>query len=454
MPSQIVVSSSAGNSPVCQPFQLEEITTANSTMVVNVEDPSQVRGVAVETIKKPRIYYIDTLRFWLTALVVIHHCIWVVTVGWFPFFGPWNPSLVTLVTSFLFLSGNQAYFMGLFFFLSGLVTAPSLKRKGIKLFLIDRLWRLILPTVIYEIILFPLLYCFVQFAWYNSSKGKASEKTQLWDEYFGTPKDVGQVWSMYFKGYKQIQNQMWFTLLLFVFNLVTAIVLKYVESWRKIAFSVTPLDESTITRKKIMYTLLKLASLMFVLNYVIRIIVGTISGGEAYIWIPVIGNLAFIAQYVIAFVVGILATSYNLLDHLATDHLCVTFTVGIICFFLHQMFQVWLAPFFHSLLSFYGYMFFLTLFEQFYALFFSYSLLVLFKQYQNTLPNAFFSKLIGGAYATYIIHQWIVIPLAIGFAYTSLSPGLVILLLCIIAPPLSWAAGLLLKMIPGSTRVL
>jgi hypothetical protein len=99
-------------------------------------------------------------------------------------------------------------------------------------------------------------------------------------------------------------------------------------------------------------------------------------------------------------------------------------------------------------------MFFLTLFEQFYALFFSYSLLVLFKQYQNTLPNAFFSKLIGGAYATYIIHQWIVIPLAIGFAYTSLSPGLVILLLCIIAPPLSWAAGLLLKMIPGSTRVL
>jgi hypothetical protein len=90
--------------------------------------------------------------------VVVHHCFWVVAVGWFPFYDLKGVDSPTTILSFMILSGNQAYFMGLFFFLSGLVTGPSLLRKGSKLFLKDRLIRLITPVVLYELLFFP--FCF------------------------------------------------------------------------------------------------------------------------------------------------------------------------------------------------------------------------------------------------------------------------------------------------------
>jgi hypothetical protein len=51
------------------------------------------------------------------------------------------------------------------------------------------------------------------------------------------------------------------------------------------------------------------------------------------------------------------------------------------------------------------------------------------------------------AYATYIVHQWIV-------AYTEIYPLLVILILSGVSPILAWALGILLKAIPGAKTVL
>jgi hypothetical protein len=96
----------------------------------------------------------------------------------------------------------------------------------------------------------------------------------------------------------------------------------------------------------------------------------------------------------------------------------------------------------------------LTFFEQFFAVFMSYSLLVLFKEYYNTPPSWLIVKLIGAAYAAYIVHQWVVIPIAVGLAYTNIYPLLVVLILMLVAPILSFLIALLLKAIPGSERIL
>jgi hypothetical protein len=89
-----------------------------------------------------------------------------------------------------------------------------------------------------------------------------------------------------------------------------------------------------------------------------------------------------------------------------------------------------------------------------FTVFWSYSLLVIFKEYQNGEPSDFFSRLIGAAYATYILHQWIVVPLAAGLAYSNMHPTLVMLILSGVSPFLDWGAGFLLKAIPGASMVL
>ena len=136
------------------------------------------------------------------------------------------------------------------------------------------------------------------------------------------------------------------------------------------------------------------------------------------------------------------------------NHLPMTLGLGIATYFLFQVFQTFLVDFFRSTIGFYGLIFCITLFEQIYAVFWSYSVLVFFKEYQNWKPSQTFSRFIGATYATYIIHQWIIIPIAVGLTYTNIIPILVILILILVAPILSWSAGMLLKTIPGSSNIL
>jgi peptidoglycan/LPS O-acetylase OafA/YrhL len=104
-----------------------------------------------------RDLYIDRLRAVMTALVLFHHT--AITYGgsggWF-----WRerepssaPSSLLLT---MFLSTNQAYFMGFFFLLAGYFTPRSLERKGYARFLTDRLLRLGIPLLAFILILGPL----------------------------------------------------------------------------------------------------------------------------------------------------------------------------------------------------------------------------------------------------------------------------------------------------------
>jgi peptidoglycan/LPS O-acetylase OafA/YrhL len=107
----------------------------------------------------PREFYIDRLRSVMTVLVVLHHT--AITYG---SHGYWlyyelHPSSAT--SSFLltlFVSTNQAYFMGLFFLIAGYFTPASLGRKCYGQFLRDRVVRLGIPLLVYSLILGPLTF--------------------------------------------------------------------------------------------------------------------------------------------------------------------------------------------------------------------------------------------------------------------------------------------------------
>ena len=113
--------------------------------------------VAPAIIPSQKIYYLDHVKVLLTVLVILHHSF--ITYG-----GPggWyyrqpTTSQAALIPMTMFVSTNQAFFMGLFFLLSAYFIEPSLRRKGTRVYLMDRMKRLGIPLVFYSLVFSPIL---------------------------------------------------------------------------------------------------------------------------------------------------------------------------------------------------------------------------------------------------------------------------------------------------------
>lgn len=113
---------------------------------------------------KSRIFYIDNLRIFLIALVILHHLS--ITYG---ASGSWyyreveGDTVTTLILT-MFTATNQSFFMGLFFLISAYFTVLSFERKSIVTFIKDRFIRLVIPLILFYFILSPLtVYMKVRF---------------------------------------------------------------------------------------------------------------------------------------------------------------------------------------------------------------------------------------------------------------------------------------------------
>ena len=99
-----------------------------------------------------RLVYIDNLRTFLTLLVVAHHAAqpYGPTGGEWPIFNAERAAILGP-----FFAVNAAFFMGLFFFISGYFLPATYDRKGPQQLLLDRLRRLGIPIVFFALIVFP-----------------------------------------------------------------------------------------------------------------------------------------------------------------------------------------------------------------------------------------------------------------------------------------------------------
>jgi hypothetical protein len=145
---------------------------------------------------------IDNLRNFLTGLVVVHHTgvAYGGPGGWYyhsPLFPPLGSPLVTI-----FEAVNQSFFMGLFFWVSGLMSAQSLRRWPTGVFVKRKIIRLGIPSVIYTLLLQPITICMVHAGW----------DLQL----------IAKEFTYYYRGLRGIQGPTWFPALLLVFDLCTA----------------------------------------------------------------------------------------------------------------------------------------------------------------------------------------------------------------------------------------
>jgi hypothetical protein len=106
-----------------------------------------------------RLAYLDNLKVGLIAGIIAAHAF-----NSYSDFGSWayqdvqevavsraTETIFTIVTSFAGL-----FLMGLFFLISGLLTPPSIERKGVRRFVNDRLLRLGVPFAAFTLLLWPL----------------------------------------------------------------------------------------------------------------------------------------------------------------------------------------------------------------------------------------------------------------------------------------------------------
>ena len=157
-----------------------------------------------------RLGYVDDLRVWLTALVILHH----VGQPYGPTGGIWpvnNPERAPILGAFF--SSNAAFFMGLFFFLAGYFEPGAYARKGAAGFLRDRFRRLGWPLLVTAAVIMPFI-----------AKGLLYP-TLSWAQFFSR-----KYWNFFFSGH------MWFAGQLLIY----AVVYAAWRQWRPVEASATP----------------------------------------------------------------------------------------------------------------------------------------------------------------------------------------------------------------------
>ena len=206
-----------------------------------------------------RLYYLDNLKVCLTVLVIMHHAGQAYGEGGEWAYTPSNPAEF-MPWIWHFFSTNAAFFMGLYFFISGYFVPGSFDKQGAKTFVQKKLLRLGIPLLFMSAIICVLT------------------------------------------GKLEIAH-MWFVESLLVFCLVYALIRKYVA----------PID-TACNYKPTIIGLLIVALIMGIGSYFIR----QVSPQDHWIWpfgiIPLPMEPAHYLQYVMMFVMGILAYRFQWLE--------------------------------------------------------------------------------------------------------------------------------------------
>ncbi|MGA7409652.1 MAG: acyltransferase family protein [Bryobacteraceae bacterium] len=116
--------------------------------------------------QRPRLYFVDNLRWTMIILVVsMHAAVTYSHVGrWYYMEGP-RPGMPVFLTFATYQAFLQAFFMGFLFFLAGYFVPGAYDKKGSAKFLRDRFIRLGIPTLLYMFVIGPFTEYYVAHTW-------------------------------------------------------------------------------------------------------------------------------------------------------------------------------------------------------------------------------------------------------------------------------------------------
>ena len=337
-----------------------------------------------------RLYYLDNLKACLTVLVIMHHAGQAYGTGGDWAYTPSNPAEF-MPWIWHFFSTNAAFFMGLYFFISGYFVPRSFDKQGAKQFVHKKLLRLGVP----------LLF-------------------------------MGSIISI-LSGKPEI-GHMWFVESLLVFCLIYALI----RHW------VSPINK-TCNSKPTIIGLLIVALLMGVGSFFIR----QVSPQDHWIWpfgiIPLPMEPAHYLQYVMMFVMGILAYRFNWLEKMSNGVGFTTLLIGVGLATGNYLRDggAWNA----FVWQWFG------IYESLMCVFISFGLIWLFRQYLSA-TSRFWQWCAAQSYGAYVFHLLLMIVLQNVVDSIWMGAFGKFLFIGVVTTILSFLLTWVVRMIPGVKRVL
>ena len=337
-----------------------------------------------------RLCYLDNLKVCLTVLVIFHHAGQAYGNGGGWAYTPSNPAEF-MPWIWHFFSTNAAFFMGLYFFISGYFVPRSFDKQGTKQFVHKKLLRLGVP----------LLF-------------------------------MGGIISI-LSGKPEI-GHMWFVESLLVFCLIYALIRQWVQPVNGACYS-----------KPTIIGLLVVALLMGVGSYVIR----QISPQDHWIWpfgiIPLPMEPAHYLQYVMMFVLGILAYRFQWLDKMSNSVGFMALLIGIALAMGNYLRDG--GPWDAFVWQWFG------IYESLMCVFISFGLLWLFREFVST-TSRFWQWCAAQSYGAYMFHLLLMIVLQNAMDSIWIGAFGKFLFIGVVTTVLSFHLTWMVKMIPGFKKVL
>ena len=337
-----------------------------------------------------RLYYLDNLKVCLTVLVIMHHAGQAYGNGGSWAYTPSNPAEF-MPWIWHFFSTNAAFFMGLYFLISGYFVPRSFDKQGSKQFIQKKLLRLGIPLLFMGAIISVL-----------------TGKLEI--------------------------CHMWFVESLLVFCLIYALIRKWVS----------PID-SDCNSKPTIIGLLIVALVMGIGSYSIR----QVSPQDHWIWpfgiIPLPMEPAHYLQYVMMFILGILVYRFQWLNEMSNGTGFTTLLIGIALAVGNYLRDG--GPWSAFVWQWFG------IYESLMCVFISFGLIWLFREFVST-TSRFWQWCAAQSYGAYVFHLLLMIALQnvvdsiwMGAFGKFLFIGIVTTILAFL---LTW----IVRMIPGLKRVL
>lgn len=337
-----------------------------------------------------RLCYLDNLKVCLTVLVIMHHAGQAYGNGGGWAYTPSNPAEF-MPWIWHFFSTNAAFFMGLYFFISGYFVPRSFDKQGTKQFVHKKLLRLGVP----------LLF-------------------------------MGGIISI-LSGKPEI-GHMWFVESLLVFCLIYALIRQWVQPVNGACYS-----------KPTIIGLLVVALLMGVGSYVIR----QISPQDHWIWpfgiIPLPMEPAHYLQYVMMFVLGILAYRFQWLDKMSNSVGFMALLIGIALAMGNYLRDG--GPWDAFVWQWFG------IYESLMCVFISFGLIWLFREFVST-TSRFWQWCAAQSYGAYMFHLLLMIVLQNAMDSIWIGAFGKFLFIGVVTTVLSFHLTWMVKMIPGFKKVL
>lgn len=377
-----------------------------------------------------RLYFADKLKVALTMLVIAHHA----AQPYGPTGGAW-PVVNAQHSPLLgpFFAVNAAFFMGLFFLISGFFVPQSYDRKGAADFLKSRLIRLGIPTAVFALFVSgPISFV----------TGPAEHLK--FDSFAALAAFVGY---LYDRAWAPLYAHLWFLLHLLLYGLIYALWRRY----RPLSLGRRGKAGAHPTHGQIIIFLLALAGV----TWVVRIWYPIDRWVALFFLIP--SEIAHLPQYFSLFMIGVLAARRGWPQHTPAHLGILWLRIGLIAAGLFYLLclagpQLVTADLAKGGMSWESMVW--CFWEAIICTGFCVGLPVWFRERFKLPPGGLMRALISAAYGAYIIHILIVIALQFCLQAAPLPALAKFALVTMAGIAISFSLSHALRYIPGVTKVL